>query len=626
MNRKVLSTLLSLLMILPIVTVLPINPTAAQAQTTIEVINPLTGDNTFYFIQYGDGGAGRTFVVEVWIKNAVSVALFQVALAFDKTMLKVVDFNREKDATHFFAGKSTIDAPPEINQEVIDGWNAEGLIVYGSSTFPMVNVAGSGWTAKITFEITKNVTKYNPLLESYLVLVKEDTFVCKLEDKDGNPQPFDTVDGHFKLEWREPPIPKPWLEVVPGEVKLGYPMGPSIIGTPKAIFTVEIWIRNVDPRRKLIGIQSMVLHWDTTLLRLLNSWEGPFLKSFAPYGTLWINVTDPAPPPNAESLTIGVIMWPNPATGEWDFETWPEGEGVVATVQFEAILQEEYPWTAQCPIDVEPLFGEYFIDANLEWIPYEPEKDGKYIIIGWILGRMIDVYVPIYPDPYGGQGLNETSDMFRPQKTVPLWANVTYNAEPVQSKLVTFEIINPKGEVVAVRVAYTDENGVARTEFGIPWPCEDPWETIFGEWTVVASVDIRCTVVKDWLRFKVWWEVEIVSVTPKQTSYKKCENAEFEITIRTYREQKGTAIIAITVYDDLDVPIGHAYVPIDYGHDKHVYCQFWNYTTTLSVPVPKWAFVGVGKVYAVVLSNYPSKCGDAYGPEASATFSIVKSG
>lgn len=623
MNKKALSTLLCMLMVLPIAMAFPINPAVAQATTTMEVVNPLTGDNTFYFIQYGDGGAGRQFVVEVWIKNAVTVALFQVALGFDNTMLKVVAFDRTKDAKHFFAGKSTIDAPPVVDEEVIEGWNTDGLIVYGSSTFPMENVAGSGWTAKITFEITKNVTKYSPLLESYLTLVKQDTFVCKLEDKDGAPQPFETVDGHFKLEWREPPIPKPWLEVVPAEVKLGYPMGPSIIGTPKAIFTVDIWIRNVDERRKLVGIQSMVLHWNTSLLRLLDSWEGPFLKSFAPYGTLWINVTDPAPPPNAESLTIGIIMWPNPATGEWDWEEWPKGEGVVATVQFEAILQEEFPWTAECPIDIEPLFGEYFIDKNLEWIPYEPEKDGKYIIIGWILGRMIDVFVCNYPEPYNGRGLNETSDMFRPQKTIYLCAEVTYNAEPVQFKLVTFEIINPQGETIAVRVAYTNETGFARVEFGLPWPCEN-YATIFGEWTIVASVDIMCTVVKDWLKFKVHWEVEIVSVKPKETSYMKCDTAEFEVTFRTYREQTGRALIAITVYDDLGVPIGHAKQWVDYGHGKHVYCQFWSGTVTLTVHIPKWAFVGVGKVYANVLSTYPSLCGDALGPEASATFSIVK--
>ena len=613
-------------MMLSIASVFPLKTAMSSSSTTIEVINPLTGDSNFHFIQYGDGGAGRQFTAEVWIKNAGKVALFQIALGFDNTLLKIVGFDREKDAQHFFYGKTTMDAPPVVDETVLAEWNAQGYAVFGSSTFPLTDVAGSGWTGKITFEILKNVTKYVPIIQCSLTLITQDTFTCKLEDKDGVSQSFDPVDGSFKLEWREPPIPKPHLEASPKEVKLGIPIGPSIIGTPKAIFTVDIVIKNVDARRKLIGVQSLVLSWNKSLIRLLDSWEGPFLKSFAPYGTLWINVTDPAPPAEPEMITIGIIMWPNPDTGNWDWDTWPAGEGVIATVKFEAILQEEYPWTAECPIDIEPLYDNYFIDANLEWIPYEDEVDGKYIIIGWILGRMIDVYVCDYPYPYNGGGLNQTADMFRPQKTVHLCAEVTYNAEPVQSKLVTFEIIDPHGNVIAVRTALTDENGIARTEFGIPWPCEDPWNFIFGKWTVVASVDIRCTVVKDWLWFKVWWEVEIVSVTPKQTSYTKCDNAEFEITFRSYRMQQGEALIVITVYDDLDVPIGHIYKWVTYGHGEYKYCQFWNGTETLSVHIPKWAFVGVGKVYVQVLSNYPSKCGDAYAPEATAEFTIVKSG
>jgi len=625
MKNKLLSAILCALMVLSIAAVIPLKPAMSQVQTTMEVINPDTGDSNFHFIQYGDGGAGRRFTAEVWIKNAISVALFQVALAFDNTLLKIVGFDRTKDAQHFFYDKTTMDAPPVVDETVLADWNAQGYAVFGSATFPLTNVAGSGWTGKITFEILKNVTKYAPVIQCNLTLITQDTFICKLEDAEGNPQPFTTVDGSFKLEWREPPIPKPWLEVSPREVKLGTPMGPSIIGTPKAIFTVDIVIKNVDPRRKLIGVQSVVLSWNKSLIKLLDSWEGDFLKRFAPYGTLWINVTDPQPPAEPEMLTIGIIMWPNPETGNWDWDTWPQGEGVIATIKFEAILQEEYPWTAECPINIEPLFDNYFIDANLEWIPYEPEVDGKYIIIGWILGRMIDVYVCDYPYPYNGEGLNQTADMYRPQKTVHLCAKVTYNAEPVQSKLVTFEIINPHGEKVAVRTALTDENGTARTEFGIPWPCEDPWEKIFGEWTVVASVDIRCTVVMDWLWFKVWWEVEIVSVIPKQTAYNKCNYAEFEITFRSYRMQQGEALIAITVYDDLDVPIGYAFTWVTYGHGDYIYCKFWENKVTLQIHIPKWAFVGEGKVYAVVLSNYPSNCGDAYGPEASATFTILKS-
>jgi hypothetical protein len=620
---KILSTLIATLLILSAVAVFPTLPVNAVPTTTIEVINPLTGNSTFSFISYGDGGVGKTFDAQVWIKNVTLLKAFQICLEFNNVQLNILNVDRDVTvADHVFNGRTTIDAPVSFDYPTI---NTDGRVLFGSAIMAGTPVNGSGRAGTITFEIMQNVTEAAPLISSTLFLRETAPYRTYLEDPDGEEMSFDPVHGDFSLQWTEIPLPIPWLEVSP-PIQLGVPMGPSIIGTDNAFFTVDIVIKNVAPERKLIGIQSVVLSWPQDLVRLVSSWEGPFLASFAPYGTLFGNETDP-PMPNATQLTLFVVMWPNATTGNYDWNTWPEGEGVVATVMFEAIKQDEYPWTGAGSFNLEPLFGNYFLDAKEEWIPYEPAEDGTYDITGWIAGRMIDLYTCDYPYPYGGQGLNQTADMYQPQKTVHLQANVTYNMDPVQYKLVTFEIRGPINAVfnhTLIRTAFTDENGVASIEFGLPWPCEDPETEIFGIWTVVAGVDIRCTVVKDWLWFKVWWEVEITSVVPKLTSYTKGDIAEFEVSFRTFREQPHWALIYIVVYDDLDVPIGKDCVWVYVGWGNHTYCRFWEDNVTLQIFIPKWAFVGVGKVYANVLSKHPFCCGYAYGPEASDTFDILK--
>jgi hypothetical protein len=67
----------------------------------------------------------------------------------------------------------------------------------------------------------------------------------------------------------------------------------------------------------------------------------------------------------------------------------------------------------------------------VDWVK---TKNGTLTILGWSLaGRIIDLYTQ-YPAPYGGQGPDNPSDMFWPQKEVWLYANVTYNWWPVQQK------------------------------------------------------------------------------------------------------------------------------------------------------------------------------------------------
>jgi len=274
--------------------------------------------------------------------------------------------------------------------------------------------------------------------------------------------------------------------------------------------------------------------------------------------------------------------------------------------------------------------GTYTVTLNVT------DLDGRWTIVSQpvevIFGRLIDVYIGTgtgaYPAPYGGQGQDKVADMFEPQKTVCVYANVTYNGDAVQSKLVTFIIISPHNLHDFSRSAITDQYGTAYIEFGLPWPCVDPVNEIFGIWNITVKVDIRSEVVEDTVAFKVWWLIEVTSVVPKATEFVKGGQACFDITYRTYRMQPINGVLEITLYDDLDVPFAADRIEVNgVGWGNYTWCMFKNYTVTICLDIPKWAFVGTGTAYVNFFHfdpTNPYNMGSPYCPEASATFKILK--
>ena len=53
----------------------------------------------------------------------------------------------------------------------------------------------------------------------------------------------------------------------------------------------------------------------------------------------------------------------------------------------------------------------------------------------------IDIYTQ--KEPHDGRGLNQPSDAFAPQDEVFLYAETVYNEDPVENRLVAFEIYGP---------------------------------------------------------------------------------------------------------------------------------------------------------------------------------------
>lgn len=108
---------------------------------------------------------------------------------------------------------------------------------------------------------------------------------------------------------------------------------------------------------------------------------------------------------------------------------------------------------------------------------------------------MIDLY-----NQRGGEGPNEPSESFAPRETVKLTAVLTYNGEPVEYKLVGFEVRNPAGEVVLDRSNMTDANGLAKTNFTLRGEC---LPELFGNWTALTVATVSEQTVNDTLTFKV---------------------------------------------------------------------------------------------------------------------------
>jgi hypothetical protein len=593
MNRKLLSTLLTIVLFFNIASLFLVTD-RAWAQTELKVLNPLTGDGNFAFMT-DTTFVGDTFIANVTVFEAVGMTAWQVNVSWDPTLLDLLDITYPAD--HVFAGQSIFEGAKEINNT--NGW-VLWWVALGIGTTPVDVGTGGATLCQLEFEITDAPTTPGTYsCNLHLVLSGETTFFTKLEPSIS----FTAYDGLYSIEWAPPP--PPYLSIEPSLKVLGG--GAPIVGTPDALFSLDVYINNVDPGWRMVGVQWKITGINRTVVDVLGATEGPFMSSFAPDGTVWIFHDD------FTELVFGIVI--NNFT---DLTTFPSGSGLLATIDFEVILQNEFPWMEEFPVTIEPLLGEWAIDVELNYLEFSDPTSGLVRVLGYITGRNIDVYTQ-----YGGEGPGTPGGAFWPQKTVILNASVTYNLDAVQSKIVTFEITSPTGLHHFVLTAVSGTDGVATVEFGLPWPCEDPEEEIFGIWNVTVSVDIACEVVTDFLQFKVWWRLDIYEVVPKATEFVKGDMACFDIFYRTYSDEPFWVLISLVVLDDLNVPVGSAYMWIEVG-GEHEWCTFVEGNLTLCVYLPKWAFVGTGTVKVSALSDWPSEGGSGYCPEATATFSILR--
>jgi hypothetical protein len=167
-----------------------------------------------------------------------------------------------------------------------------------------------------------------------------------------------------------------YLKMFPDVIIKPTVLGDSIVGKPAAFFEVRLLINNVDPRDFLICAQFNMT-FNATLLRVDQVFEGSFMNNpaWAPYGTMLLWHEDPG------SLVGYVLILPNGTSGEWDMTQFPSGDGLLATIRFEAIYQSEISYDTSNLL-LSGVYGEFFVSANETAIPYGPPISGSYIIYG----------------------------------------------------------------------------------------------------------------------------------------------------------------------------------------------------------------------------------------------------
>lgn len=110
-----------------------------------------------------------------------------------------------------------------------------------------------------------------------------------------------------------------------------------------------------------------------------------------------------------------------------------------------------------------------------------------------IEGRLLDVYTQ-----RGGIGQGQPDGNYKLGEEVKLVSVVTYNGQPVQEKLVAYQVQNPSNQISILRTGTTDQNGLTMISFKIPNVLDS-----IGTWTAIAVVEIAEKVAWDIVTFEV---------------------------------------------------------------------------------------------------------------------------
>jgi hypothetical protein len=470
-----------------------------------------------------------------------------------------------------------------------------------------------------------------------------------LGDVNALPIPHTDVDGVYQNIFV---IPRPYYSMAtqgPGASGVNY-----VAHSAGEVFNVTVSINQVDAGSKIVGYEFK-LGYNSSLLKILNVVEGPFLPPFAvspDQGTSFLTAYGFNATINQDYVQVGDVVLPN-TTGQWT-PPFPSGAGVLAIITFNCSLQNPFGGLdLTCPLT---LFDTIIANTTAAVLPQDHAPvSGTYTMKAAtpvVSGRVIDIFTG-WPAPYGGQGYMQPSDMFWPQKSVSLFANVTLNGYPEQGKDVAFQVIAPNNQLGynqtwAILYARTNTNGIAEVDFRLPWPCPTNTSTPeqwFGVWTVVGTVDIDCVIVNDTLWFHYDYLVHIFKQTTDivpPAGYDHAQYINVTVYYGTYLQQtdavyfdeiSGTSInlsnvtIVLTAFDNVSVPFGLIDAQIQFanpisgnstantifggaprdltGPSDKVFSNYINYTASLLVYIPKWAAAGPGEIDCAALNNWP---------------------
>ena len=284
---------------------------------------------------------------------------------------------------------------------------------------------------------------------------------------------------------------------------------------------------------------------------------------------------------------------------EWDF-----GDNTPIVIETDPITTHVYKAT-----------GDYIVTLTIT------DDDGLYnstskLITVLLYRLVIDVYTQ-KPEPYSGKGLNQPSDAFAPGEEVILYAEVTYNYDPVEYKSVAFRVTDSTGEILLDRSNVTNEYGVATTSFRLAS------NATFGTYTVLVTISIAEKTANDTLTFKVGWMIEIMKVetvdqygNPKN-EFTRDEHVYFNLNIKNIAFFTKNVTLTVTILDERCQPIGVGDLSTQVPPGTHEFNLIFN------VIIPGWCLVGSASAYTCAFTDWPWDGGLSYCPETSTSFYIT---
>jgi hypothetical protein len=636
---KVISALMITTMLLGFAAVFTITQVKAAPTPTLLVDVPDSTDA----INFYSAPIGTTFTVNVSVANITNLAGIQFNLNWDHTLLNCTSMTEV--FFHDMLITAPIDNPGNINQIKKTFNNTAGTALYAvnwvdnglatadgyapaniTTTGDAFGIPGYSWpegehaAATFTFITLQQPNSTVPVLSCNFGLSND-----ILGDINGLPITHNIDNGTYTNTFI---ITPPYFSMTT--------QGPGAAGTTYTatgigeIFNVTVMVNNLDASYKAVGFEFK-LGYNASLLSVLHVYEGPWLPPFGAtpnQGTSFMTFNGFNATLNQQYEQVGDVVLPD-ANGTW-WAPFPSGSGVLAIINFNCTLQNTFPAPdLTCPLT---LFDTIVANTTAAVLPQSMAPvSGTYIMKSLIpvVGRVIDIFTG-WPYPYGGQGPNQPSDMFWPQKAVSLYANVTYNGWAEQQKDVAFQIIAPNNQTWAIIYARTNASGIAYTNFRLPWPCDDP-EQWFGVWTIIGTVDIACNIVNDTLHFHYDYLAVIFKQTTDLTTYNHTDFVTVNVTYGTHLQQTGAiyfdeisnstinlsnVTVVITAFDELRVPYGTVVAQVAFTtpisanstvepFGGTVYCQYKNFTVSLTFQIPKYAAAGFSEIDCAVLSNYP---------------------
>jgi hypothetical protein len=536
---------------------------------------------------------------------------WEYKLQWNNTMLDVTSIVTHGDGSpgaDLLAGHASVFVATNATADIGGGLDQHWYAVSALSGTGFTGVAS---LCTYTFQV-----KYQPAFPAsdYVgsLALQDD----KLVDDGANLLAHTTGDGAYTVPAVVPPNPS--LKIEPAYVA-------GELGTQ---FNITIEIENLFTAFDLCGWEAKI-GYNTTVLDATNSFEGPFLPGFeGPNGTYYVNLIND---------TLGIIHTAGLFLGN---HTTPSGSGVLAYLQFNATYEFEVPTEGAPPF----LFPIDLYDTKLSscattdinhTVTQESVYEAPYKSLGWAIDCWTDPFRKKCFTPFTGVGPNMTADAYEPHDMVILYSKLTFNEWPQQNWLISFEIYgpaNPYMNFTIFRTAVTNASGVATINFTIPWPCDNPYEIIFGKWTCIQYAQVKDPWAGegedysarpfDILMWDVGWIIELLDVVVDPDPVAICETLNVTVYMKNIMQIEKCAVITLTIYDTLLDPIGSV---VDwYCVPPGEYCNPYFDSFVLQIHIPKWAHVGPGaQVFVNAFTALPTDGGCIYCPEVSATFTIA---